>query len=171
MAISVTRFTHGRGLVLNVHYYEAKVLEIVRLSLILLANRIPVLSERGADPAEDATLADGVAFADYDHLIETGVTLLEKPERLCSARRPRLRGHVTAPPARLSAHGTRALICRAERRGRLVLCADCRKLDGVGQRILRRARVVWCNVAARVEDRDVRAEKRFDEAVRGDFAR
>jgi hypothetical protein len=65
-------------LVLNVHFYEAKVLEIVRLSY-LLANRIPVLSERGADPAEDAALAEGVAFADYDRLVQTGLELLATP--------------------------------------------------------------------------------------------
>ncbi len=66
-------------LVANVHYYEAKVLEIVRLSY-LLANRIPVLSERGADPQEDATLEGGVAFADYDQLVPVGLKLLAQPE-------------------------------------------------------------------------------------------
>lgn len=65
-------------LVLNVHYYEAKVLEMVRLSY-LLANRIAVLSERGADQAEDATLAGGVAFADYDAIVARGVALLAEP--------------------------------------------------------------------------------------------
>src|SRR5262249_19248566 len=39
-------------LVLNVHFYEAKVLEMVRLSY-LLANRCAVLSECSADPRED----------------------------------------------------------------------------------------------------------------------
>lgn len=68
-------------LVLNVHYYEAKVLELVRLSY-LLANKIPVLSERGADAAEDATLAEGVAFADYDGLVPKGLELLADPDGL-----------------------------------------------------------------------------------------
>ncbi len=65
--------------VLNVHYYDAKVLEIVRLQY-LLANRVTVLSERGADPSEDATLSDAVAFADYDDLVAKGLWLLAAPE-------------------------------------------------------------------------------------------
>ncbi len=70
----------GRAkLVLNVHYYEAKVLEIVRLQY-LLANKVAVLSERGADAAEDAELADGVAFADYGQIVAEGVRLLGAPE-------------------------------------------------------------------------------------------
>lgn len=66
-------------LVLNVHYYEAKVLEIVRLQY-LLANKVAVLSERGADAAEDAELSDGVAFADYDRIVAEGVRLLAASE-------------------------------------------------------------------------------------------
>jgi hypothetical protein len=54
--------------VLNVHYYEAKVLEMVRLSY-LLANRCCVLSEVSSDREEDAALAGGVAFAAYDDLV------------------------------------------------------------------------------------------------------
>ncbi|MBI2318446.1 MAG: hypothetical protein HYU75_15985, partial [Betaproteobacteria bacterium] len=58
----------GRAkLVLNLHYYDAKVLEMVRISY-LLANRCAVLSERSMDPQEDDALAGGVAFADYDRL-------------------------------------------------------------------------------------------------------
>lgn len=54
--------------VLNVHFYEAKVLEMVRISY-LLANRCCVLSETSADPDEDDALAEGVAFAAYDDLV------------------------------------------------------------------------------------------------------
>ena len=66
-------------LVLNVHYYEAKVLEIVRLQY-LLANQVVVLSERGADPSEDAELSDAVAFTDYERLVAEGLRLLAAPE-------------------------------------------------------------------------------------------
>jgi hypothetical protein len=66
-------------LVLNLHYYEAKVLEIVRISY-LLANRCAVLSERGADPAEDEQLAGGVAFAEYHDLVRRACELIEAPE-------------------------------------------------------------------------------------------
>jgi hypothetical protein len=55
--------------VLNVHFYEAKVLEMVRITY-LLANRCTVLSETSADPEEDSSLAGSVAFADYGNLVE-----------------------------------------------------------------------------------------------------
>lgn len=66
-------------LILNVHFYEAKVLEIVRLSY-LLGNRCAVLSERGADPSEDNELADGVAFADYHDLARKARELVDNAE-------------------------------------------------------------------------------------------
>ena len=62
-------------IVLNIHYYEAKVLEIVRVSY-LLANRIVVVSESGQDTALEASLADGIAFAPYDELMQTCLRLL-----------------------------------------------------------------------------------------------
>ncbi len=54
--------------VLNLHYYEAKVFEVVRVSY-LLANRRCVVSERGADPAEERAFEAAVAFAPYDGLV------------------------------------------------------------------------------------------------------
>ncbi len=69
----------GRArLVLNAHYYDAKVLEMVRISY-LLANRRAVLSERSADPSEDASLVEGVAFADYDELPQRARELVDQP--------------------------------------------------------------------------------------------
>jgi hypothetical protein len=66
----------GRArLLLNVHFYEAKVLEMVRIAY-LLANRCAVLSEYGADPDEDAALEGCVAFADYDALPELAAKLV-----------------------------------------------------------------------------------------------
>jgi hypothetical protein len=53
--------------VLNVHFYEAKVFEVVRVSY-LLANRKAVVSERGADPDAEAPFASAVRFAHYDEL-------------------------------------------------------------------------------------------------------
>ena len=61
--------------VLNLHYWEAKIFEITRVSY-LLANRRAVVSECGADPALERDLASGVAFADYDELVERCVELL-----------------------------------------------------------------------------------------------
>jgi hypothetical protein len=62
-------------LVLNIHMYEAKVFEIVRVSF-LLANRVCVVSETGADPELEMRFRDGVAFAEADHLAETCQRLL-----------------------------------------------------------------------------------------------
>ncbi len=70
----------GRAkLLLNVHYYDAKVLEMVRLSY-LLANQCTVLSERSANPVDDDILADGVAFADYQLLATRARQLIDAPE-------------------------------------------------------------------------------------------
>lgn len=66
-------------LVLNLHFYEAKVLEMVRISY-LLANRCAVLSEPGSDPDEVRALAGGVAFADYDRLAERARELVDSPD-------------------------------------------------------------------------------------------
>jgi hypothetical protein len=62
-------------IVLNIHYWDAKIFEIARVSY-LLANRRVVVSERGADPTFECELESGVAFADYDELVDRCVELL-----------------------------------------------------------------------------------------------
>ncbi len=62
-------------IVVNVHYWEAKIFEIARVSY-LLANRRAVVSERGTDPTLERELASGVAFADYDELVDRCIELL-----------------------------------------------------------------------------------------------
>jgi hypothetical protein len=62
-------------IVINMHVYEAKVLEIVRISY-LLANRRAVVSEPGRDPTEESDLAPGIAFAAYDELVDRCTELL-----------------------------------------------------------------------------------------------
>lgn len=57
-------------IVLNIHFYEAKVFEIVRVSY-LLANGRFVVSEHGCDTEEEARLASGLAFTDYSKIAET----------------------------------------------------------------------------------------------------
>ena len=70
----------GRAkVVLNVHYYEAKVLEMVRISY-LLANHCVVLSEPGSDPLEDAAFSEGIVFAEYDRLAERACELVQAPD-------------------------------------------------------------------------------------------
>lgn len=57
-------------IVINMHYTEeAKIFEIVRVSY-LLANKRAVVSERGTDPTEECDLESGIAFADYDELVD-----------------------------------------------------------------------------------------------------
>ena len=62
-------------IVLNMHYWDAKIFEIARVSY-LLANKRTVVSERGDDPALERELEAGVAFADYDELVDRCVELL-----------------------------------------------------------------------------------------------
>ncbi len=62
-------------LVLNVHFYEAKVFEAVRVSY-LLANRRAVVSETCADREEEAPFANALAFAPYEQLVATCQRLL-----------------------------------------------------------------------------------------------
>jgi hypothetical protein len=66
-------------IVLNLHHYEAKVFEIVRVSY-LLANRRCVVSETGAIPEEEAEFRAGVAFAPYDGLVQCCERLLAAPQ-------------------------------------------------------------------------------------------
>ena len=54
-------------IVLNLHFYATRVFEIVRVSY-LLANRVCVVSEEGADGALEAPLKDGIAFAPFEDL-------------------------------------------------------------------------------------------------------
>jgi hypothetical protein len=56
-------------IVLNLHALESRVFEIVRVSY-LLANQLFVVSEPGLGEPVERGLASGVAFADYDELVE-----------------------------------------------------------------------------------------------------
>ncbi len=62
-------------IVLNLHYWEAKIFAIVRVSY-LLANKRAVVSEHSADPSLERDLASGIAFADYDELVDRCVELV-----------------------------------------------------------------------------------------------
>ena len=66
-------------IVINLHFYEAQLFEIVRVSY-LLANRICVVSETGNDSGLEASLASAIAFAPYDGLVETCKRLLADPQ-------------------------------------------------------------------------------------------
>jgi SAM-dependent methyltransferase len=67
-------------IVLNVHFYEAKIFEIVRVSY-LLANSKAVVTEYSSD-SYDIGLSDAVACCPYDALVETCLSLLQdEPKR------------------------------------------------------------------------------------------
>jgi hypothetical protein len=70
-----TAFSRAK-IILNMHMYDAKVFEVVRVSY-LLANRLCVVSETGADPELESPFKGGVAFAPVDKLPETCKRLLE----------------------------------------------------------------------------------------------
>ncbi|WP_304186820.1 hypothetical protein [Phenylobacterium aquaticum] len=67
-------------IVINIHYYEAQVFEIVRVSY-LLANRVCVVSETGLDDELEAPLREGIAFAPYQGLTQACLDLLADPAR------------------------------------------------------------------------------------------
>lgn len=66
-------------IVLNLHFYDAQVFEIVRVSY-LLANRRFVVSEIGADGWGKEMFGEGIAFSTYDDLVETCVRYAGDPE-------------------------------------------------------------------------------------------
>ncbi|CAO3450277.1 hypothetical protein [Azospirillum argentinense] len=69
------RFVADAKLVLNLHYHEAGIFEIVRVSH-LLSNRKAVLAERHPGTEIDPDLLDAMAFAPYDGLVEAACALV-----------------------------------------------------------------------------------------------
>ncbi|MDQ2102128.1 hypothetical protein [Azospirillum isscasi] len=74
------RFVADAKLVLNLHYYEAGIFEIVRVSH-LLSNRKAVLAERHPDTGIDPDLLEAMAFAPYDGLVEAACALVADDAR------------------------------------------------------------------------------------------
>jgi len=64
---------------LNVHFYSTSILEMVRISY-LLANRIPVVSERHQATEVDPTFDDALIYSSYEHLVESCVHLIRDPQ-------------------------------------------------------------------------------------------
>lgn len=64
-------------IVLNIHYYEVQVFEIVRVSY-LLANRVFVVSETGREKEMETVFSHGMVFCAYDDLADTCVRYLEQ---------------------------------------------------------------------------------------------
>lgn len=68
-------------LVINIQFYEARILEMVRLSY-LFANAVPVVSETSNDIDAPAGFDSAAAFAPYDHLVPTTLAVLADPRAL-----------------------------------------------------------------------------------------
>jgi acetyltransferase-like isoleucine patch superfamily enzyme/SAM-dependent methyltransferase len=66
-------------IILNIHAYKAQIFEIVRVSY-LLANRAFIISEESSNDPQAQALQDGIAFAQYDDLVETCLHFLEHPQ-------------------------------------------------------------------------------------------
>ena len=73
-------------IVLNMHYYDAKVFEVVRCSY-LLANSVFVVSETG-DPEGEQPFADSILLCPYEELVDACVRALAEPE-ICRERAER----------------------------------------------------------------------------------
>ena len=65
-------------LVLNVHFYETKVFEMVRAAY-LFSNAKAVIAECGADTSVDPDLREAICGVPYDGLVDACVELLREP--------------------------------------------------------------------------------------------
>jgi len=82
-----TRLIARAKVVLNVHYYDYSVLEMVRLGPMIEQGAF-IVSEQGADRDMDLAMNGGIVFAHYDHVIQTVLDYLGRPserDRLASA--------------------------------------------------------------------------------------
>ena len=66
-------------IILNIHFYETKIFEIVRCSYLLANNKF-IISEEIDNKKTMDYFKDGIAFTGYDRLIDTVIESLNKPE-------------------------------------------------------------------------------------------
>ncbi|MFB6956193.1 hypothetical protein ACFCYB_03935 [Streptomyces sp. NPDC056309] len=66
-------------IVLNIHFYEAKVFEVVRASY-LLANGRFVVSEHGCDIEQESRFGSGLVFTDYAKIADTCCHYLQRAD-------------------------------------------------------------------------------------------
>lgn len=67
-------------LLLNIHYYESKVLEMVRLSY-LAANRCTILSEHSVNPQDDQDYENAIRFVSIENMVEVAHDLVKDIQR------------------------------------------------------------------------------------------
>jgi acetyltransferase-like isoleucine patch superfamily enzyme len=63
-------------IILNIHFYEAKIFEIVRISY-LLANQKFIISEQSPHDSDTNFFAEGLVFTPYENLVETCIKWLK----------------------------------------------------------------------------------------------
>lgn len=91
-------------IVINIHYYESKVMEIVRLSF-LMANKRFIVSEKGNDESMERSFEGGIVFVDYDSMVETCCRYVNN---ITERREIAVRGHEI-----FSAHNQEAFLKKA----------------------------------------------------------
>jgi hypothetical protein len=64
-------------IVINIHFFESKIIEIGRI-YYLLANKRFVISEKGNDRELEEPIRDGLVFTDYDNLVAQCVKYLNE---------------------------------------------------------------------------------------------
>ncbi len=74
------RYIARSKVIVNIHYYEARVFEMVRVSY-LLANKKFVISEVGHDQEIEKPFAKGMIFSLYHHLVEICMAYLKKEDQ------------------------------------------------------------------------------------------
>jgi len=67
-------------IVLNMHYYESAIFEVIRVSY-LLANQVCVLSEGDAEDPDIRRFVGGIELVPYDLLVERCLELIRDPDR------------------------------------------------------------------------------------------
>ncbi|MGI0479450.1 glycosyltransferase family protein [Geminocystis sp. CENA526] len=74
------RYIARSKIVLNMHFYEAQVFEIVRVSH-LLANRFFVISEKSNNSQEESYFQEGLVFSNYENLVSTCIEYLKNDKQ------------------------------------------------------------------------------------------
>lgn len=75
------RWVERSHLVINIHYYESQIFEIVRV-FYLLINSIPVVSEVNTSTSIDSIYRTAIAPCDYLNIPKTTMLLIKNPELL-----------------------------------------------------------------------------------------
>jgi hypothetical protein len=95
-------------IVLNLHFYESRVFEIVRVSY-LLANRKCVVSEVGSDSRFESQFVPGIAFVPYHKIAEACSELVQDPVKRNALARSGFDRIVSLPQTEYLREALRAL--------------------------------------------------------------